>query len=112
MRKIISNLSNELQKLKENAIKEAWSFKSKSKNLPEKSEENTANAKETSEKKFQNFSEIQKFFSPAPKKKRPPSLLEAITKNSDNLIIILLIILLMDDKENFPLLLVLLYLMI
>lgn len=110
MRKIISNLSDELQKLKENAIKEAWSFKSKSKNLPEKPEENTEKLKGKDENKLQNFSEIQKFFSPAPKK-RPPSLLEAITRNSDNLIIILLIILLMDDKENFPLLLVLLYLM-
>ena len=111
MRKIISNLPNELQKLKENAIKEAWRFKSKSKNLPEKPEENTSNAKEATENKSPNFSQIQKFFSPAPKK-RQPSLLEALTKNSDNLIIILLIILLMDDKENFPLLLVLLYLMI
>ena len=112
MRKIISNLSSELQKLKENAIKEAWSFRSKSKNLPEKPEESAASTKEKTENKNRNFSEIQKFFSPPPQKKRQPSLLEAITKNSDNLIIILLIILLMDDKENFPLLLVLLYLMI
>lgn len=111
MIKIIGNLPDQLQKLKENAIKEAWSFKSKSKNLPEKPEENIAKTKEKTENKFQNFSEIQKFLSPAPKK-RSPSLLEALTKNSDNLIIILLIILLMDDKENFPLLLVLLYLMI
>lgn len=110
MRKIINNLPEQLQKLKENAIKEAWSFKSKSKNLPEKSAESAAKEEQT-ENKIRNLNEIQKFFCSAPKK-RSPSLLEAITKNSDNLIIILLIILLMDDKENFPLLLVLLYLMI
>ena len=61
MRKIISNLSDELQKLKENAIKEAWSFKSKSKNLPEKPEENTEKLKEKMKISFKISAKFKSF---------------------------------------------------
>ncbi len=108
-----SSINDEIKKMQAEAIKRVKEMHSRSKPAPL----TELNKKKPDDKRQINKKEIEKSINILPHKQnnckheKCPGLIDMLFNDSDKSLLIVLIILLMDDKENFSIVLVLLYLL-